>query len=247
MTTPPDDPGNDLENDFENDPTGMRDLLRSLPEPGPMPQNVTDRITAALAAEHAGRADDDHSNVTPLSRTGRSGGTAGRKPGSRRMMQAVGGLVAAAAVAAVAVVGVNALQKDNAPVSAIPSSQAHHSASSDELADRVQLESTGTKYSGAAFNTQAASMASSDSSQIPNASDMAQFGSLSNPRAIVGCVRSIGGSLLDDPSRIKVDLATYEGKPALIIVVTKGSKKTAFAVSTSCSKGTEPYAAPRSV
>lgn len=235
MTTPPDD--------FENDPTGMRDLLRSLPEPGPMPQDVTDRITAALAAEQAGRADDEHSNVTPLSRTGRTAS----KPGGRRMMQAVGGLVAAAAVAAVAVVGVNALQHDDAPVSAIPSGTAQHSASSDELAGRVQVESSGTKYSGAAFNTQAASMASSDSARIPDAAVVAKFGSLTSPRAIVGCVRSIGGSLLDNPSHIKVDLATYDGKPALVIVVTKGSKQTAFAVSTTCSKGTQPYAAPRSV
>ncbi|MFC6704679.1 hypothetical protein [Flexivirga alba] len=235
MTTPPDD--------FENDPTGMRDLLRSLPEPGPMPQDVTDRITAALAAEHAGRAGDDRSNVTPLARTG----TTARKPGTRRWMQALGGVAAAAVVATVAVVGVNALQNNDAPVSAIPSSTARHSASSDELATRVQLDSTGTNYSGAAFNTQAASMASSNNTQIPAAGVVAKFGSLTNPRAIVECVRSIGGSLLDNPSRIKVDLASYDGKPALIIVVTKGSEQTAFAVSSTCSKGTKPYAAPRSV
>lgn len=235
MTTPPDD--------FENDPTGMRDLLRSLPDPGPMPQDVSDRITAALAEEHAGRADDDRSNVTPLSRTDRTA----RKPGGRRWMQAVGGVAAAAVVATVAVVGVNSLQHNDAPVSAIPSSTPRHSASTDELASRVQVASTGTKYSGAAFNTQAASMASSDSTEIPDAATVAKFGSLTNPRAIVSCVRSIGGSLLDDPSHIKVDLASYEGKPALVIVVSKGSKQTAFAVSSTCSKGTQPYAAPRSV
>lgn len=245
MTTPPDDfENNDFENgDFENDPTGMRDLLRSLPEPGPMPQNVTDRITAALAAEHMGRANDDHSNVTPLSRTGRTAS----KPGRRRWMQAVGGVAAAAVVATVAVVGVNALQHNDAPVSAVPSSMAHPSAGSSELATRVQVESSGTSYSSSAFNTQAASMASNDTATIPDAAVVAKFGSLTHPQAIVDCVRSIGGSLLDDPSRIKVDLATYEGKPALIIVVTKGNKQTAFAVSSSCSKGTQPYAAPRPV
>lgn len=238
MTTPPDD----LENDFENDPTGMRDLLRSLPDPGPMPQDVTDRITAALAQEHAGRAGDDRSNVTPLARTGRP---AGNRSG-RRWMQAVGGVAAAAVVATVAVVGVNELS-NNAPVTANPSSAPHHSASTDELASRVQVASTGTQYSGAAFNTQAASMASDDSTQLPDPATVAKFGSMTNPRSIVECVRSIGGSLLDNPSHIKVDLATYDGKPALVVVVSKGSTQTAFAVSSTCSKGTAPYAAPRSV
>ncbi|WP_188835981.1 hypothetical protein [Flexivirga endophytica] len=235
MTTPPDD--------FENDPTGMRDLLRSLPDPGPMPQDVADRIAAALAAEHAGRAEDDRSNVTPMTRTGRSS-----KPAGRRWMQAVGGVAAAAAVAAVAVVGINSLQQDNAPTSAVPSGGTHRSVSTDELADRVQVESTGTSYTGASFNTQAASMATgSKTSRIPAQELLTQFGALTKPRAIIGCVRTVGGSLLDDPSSIKVDLATYDGKPALIVVVTDDGKRTAFAVSSSCSKGDKPYAAPRSV
>lgn len=236
MTTPPDD--------FENDPTGVRDLLRSLPDPGPMPQDVNDRISAALVAEQKNRSGEDHKNVTPLTRTGRT-----RKPGGRRRtMQAVGGLVAAAAVAAVAVVGVNSLQDDKAPVSAVPSNSSHHSAGSDELASRVQLDSTGTHYTPASFNTQAASMASGpDKSDIPGKELLSQFGALTKPHAIIGCIRSVGDALLDNPTSIKVDLATYGDKPALVIVVAKGKQKTAFAVSTTCSKGTKPYAAPRSV
>ena len=35
----------------EHDPTGMRALLASLPEPGPMPDDLVARISAALAAE----------------------------------------------------------------------------------------------------------------------------------------------------------------------------------------------------
>ena len=41
----------------EHDPTGMRALLASLPDPGPMPDDLVARISAALEAE-AGRADD---------------------------------------------------------------------------------------------------------------------------------------------------------------------------------------------
>ena len=35
----------------EHDPTGMRALLSSLPDPGPMPEDLVARITAALAHE----------------------------------------------------------------------------------------------------------------------------------------------------------------------------------------------------
>lgn len=41
----------------EPDPTGMRAVLRALPDPGPMPQDLADRIKASLAAEQAARAE----------------------------------------------------------------------------------------------------------------------------------------------------------------------------------------------
>jgi hypothetical protein len=67
----------------EHDPTGMRDLLASLPDPGPMPEDLVARIMAALAeesraaqasftAKKAGRVVDappttlDAGNVVPL-------------------------------------------------------------------------------------------------------------------------------------------------------------------------------------
>ncbi len=39
------------------DPTGMRDVLSSLPEPGPMPSDLADRICASLEREQGLRAD----------------------------------------------------------------------------------------------------------------------------------------------------------------------------------------------
>ncbi len=46
MIHPPHDP-----HPVENDPTGMRALLGSLPDPGPMPPDLVDRITARLVEE----------------------------------------------------------------------------------------------------------------------------------------------------------------------------------------------------
>jgi negative regulator of sigma E activity len=241
VTTPPSE-------DFDQDPTGMRDLLRSLPDPGPMPPAVADRITAALAREQEARAGDDNSNVTPLARPASSGMTgAPRKSASRRPMQLVGGLVAAAAVAAVAVVGINSLNNDQAPTSAVPSAGASTSLSNAQLAGKVKVASTGTDYTSASFNAQAASMAGDTASGTPDPAIVTQLGSLATPEGIATCARSVGGSLLDDPDDIKVDLARFDGKPALVVVVRKGTTETAFAVSTTCSKGTTPYAAPRTV
>ncbi|GGK73681.1 hypothetical protein [Ornithinimicrobium pekingense] len=39
----------------EHDPTGIRALLSALPDPGPMPQDLVERIEARLAVEHAHR------------------------------------------------------------------------------------------------------------------------------------------------------------------------------------------------
>lgn len=244
MTTPPPD-------DFEHDRTGMRDLLQSLPSPGAMPTAVEQRISDALARESVARGTTgsaESANVTPLARrqdgrgaTG-SATTSSARGTNRRGFQVVGGLVAAAAVAAVAVVGVNALNKDQAPTSAIPSA-----AASSDLADRVQVESSGTDYTTSSFNAQAASMSKSASSASPSGSQLERLGSLASISGILQCAKSVGGSLMDDPDRVRVDVATFEGKPALIVSVRKGSTDTAFAVSTTCSKGTRPYAEPRTV
>lgn len=40
----------------EDDPTGIRDLLRTLPEPGPMPADLVERISARLSEEQEHRA-----------------------------------------------------------------------------------------------------------------------------------------------------------------------------------------------
>lgn len=51
VTSPDDrDPTDDV------DPTGIRDLLRALPDPGPMPEGLVARISASIAQEHAALA-----------------------------------------------------------------------------------------------------------------------------------------------------------------------------------------------
>ena len=60
MSTPRDiDPHTTGPGDEEHDPTGVRALLGSLPDPGPMPPELIHRISESLAAEQTGRAHAD--------------------------------------------------------------------------------------------------------------------------------------------------------------------------------------------
>lgn len=74
----------------EVDPTGIRDLLASLPDPGPMPEDLVRRIEARLEAERAGleragveRAPGSATGPHPWSPTGDMVGTASQDPAER--------------------------------------------------------------------------------------------------------------------------------------------------------------------
>lgn len=80
--------------DSEGDPTGMRDVLRSLPDPGPMPDSVTTRIQHSLEAEgeHSARSWAGTEDVTDL-------------VAERHRRRPAQWVMAAAAVVAVGVIG----------------------------------------------------------------------------------------------------------------------------------------------
>ena len=95
--------------DGDHDPTGVRDLLGSLPDPGPMPGDLVARITASLEAESRARRPDCGLDPAPVPHADGHGPIAvvvplhqaTRRPSGRRMF----GLVASAA-AAVTVFGI---------------------------------------------------------------------------------------------------------------------------------------------
>ena len=84
----------------DDDPTGMRALLSSLPEPGPMPAHLVHRITASLAEEQAQRARrsdavGDVARAVPLRER--------RRFGLPRIIPALGAAAAAVAIFALGV------------------------------------------------------------------------------------------------------------------------------------------------
>lgn len=101
----------------EPDPTGMRELLAALPDPGPMPPEVAQRITAALQHEQRHRMghptpEDRPSPEPDHTRRGRltPAATVGSLD-SRRHSRVPHVLAAAASVAAVALAGVVVLDQ----------------------------------------------------------------------------------------------------------------------------------------
>ncbi len=92
MSIPPE--GTPTGND-DADPTGMRDVLSSLPEPGPMPEDLADRICASLEREQGRRAEKAWDSTAPIH-------DLAHERSHRRPQQWI---LAAAAVVAVGVIG----------------------------------------------------------------------------------------------------------------------------------------------
>lgn len=66
----PHPPVPDRDDEDEVDPTGIRDLLRALPDPGPMPEELVRRIETRLAVELAHRAPSHPFTETPVAAHG---------------------------------------------------------------------------------------------------------------------------------------------------------------------------------
>ncbi|ANS79279.1 hypothetical protein SGUI_1883 [Serinicoccus hydrothermalis] len=84
----------------EHDPTGVRALLAGLPDPGPMPAHLVDRITARLEVEREHRDSADH----PLAASADHVVDLAAERGRRRPARTLGILTAAAAGLAVTTV-----------------------------------------------------------------------------------------------------------------------------------------------
>ncbi|MGB3762739.1 MAG: hypothetical protein WA966_05895 [Ornithinimicrobium sp.] len=124
--------------DDDADPTGMRDVLSSLPEPGPMPEELADRICASLEREQGLRDQAAWGAAAPVH-------DLSRERVHRRPQQWV---LAAAAVVAVGVIGtvvfddlLGSGSSADSPAAAVPSPESENgSAAQQEAADGVASE-----------------------------------------------------------------------------------------------------------
>ena len=230
----------------EHDPTGMRALLAGLPEPGPMPDELVSRITAALAAEA-----DSGAQVVPL-------------PRRSSRLRHLG--VAAAVVAAVGLgtYGFAALQGGGlASLDAVAgrgddsggeTSGESMAGSGDDSADApsgpgtalpvapapgsgdVVVVMSGTEYTDESLVTSARSVAEADLAPLADlAAEAPTIGPIGTPVGARSCADALG---IPSSAGLLVDLAQVDGRPAAVVVAFETGGRTAYVVERSCTMGT---------
>lgn len=216
----------------EHDPTGMRDLLASLPEPGPMPADLVARITASLAQEAAATHSPDAVGGARILEL----------PLSRRSPWPLLGVAAAV----VGVLGLGGLVLSTAPggLTAALDLGGRNSDSSAGSAAQLAPDSSGVEgarsgavvtWSGTTYDTsnlasRAAGLMSDTGAAASSASAVPP--SVATPEGARSCADGLG---IDPGATLVVDVATFEGRPAAVLLVTQGSVHTAYAVERSCS------------
>jgi hypothetical protein len=239
----------------ETDPTGVRALLSGLPDPGPMPADLVDRINASIAAEQSARAG------TAGTAGSTTDGTVVPLSSRRRSWQRAGLVAAAAAVVAVGVpivmsgTGhdvVTAFNGSGADSGAASQGAAGSSAQSltppitsftgpaPSAGDRVgspegavSMRGTGTAYRTAGLATQAVDQG--DQAAAHAGQDRA-LGPADSAGGLRSCLTALGVAAW---APVVADRATLDGRPAVIAVVHGDHGVTVYAVEPGCD-GTHP-------
>ena len=223
--------------DVEDDPTGVRELLAGLPDPGPMPPEVTARILAALDAERLRAADTPAPTGSPTPATG-STPSSGSTPGPRSTPTWGRWLVGGAAASVVALAGVGLLDtlggSGDDSAGSVASSLAE-GAARDASPPAAVVTMTMTDYTRANLATQAASLRRAGAPTVaPFADEPPSIGPIASPLGAASCAHALG---VPGSATVRVDIATLEGSPAAIVLVDDAGELTAYAVSRSCTTG----------
>jgi hypothetical protein len=232
------------------DPDELAEHVRALlaapdPDPGPMPRVVADRIATALAEEARLRVDrgpladprapagphDDHATVLDL------------RPPSRRPRP----LYLAAAVAAAALVvtaGASALHLTKRPNSTAVIGGGFASSTTTASRDPgdprpggVHIQLGGTDYTAATLAARARDLVDHPGQPLrPGAAEAPAIGPIGTEVGLASCLEGLGATT-PPPSAVSADLATYEGRPAAVVVVTRDGVSRVWVVERSCSAG----------
>jgi hypothetical protein len=243
----------------------MRDLLGSLPDPGPMPEDLVRRITASLAAEQAARAGDPHRDA--------DGSDATVVPLDSRRRWNWRHIAAAAAAVAVIGVGVPAalsggnggliasLQGDSSDSSAAsgaesqglaatgapsgtaeggvaPSASPTLPPATSSAADSKRFDlATGTAYTTAGLAQQVKTALQAKDAKDPGA-DQSAASSVRGPADTDQGLRDCLLALgVGADTVVWVDRGTLDGAPAVVAVVEAPGGRTAYAVAPGCDAG----------
>jgi len=239
--------------DDDEDPTGMRALLRSLPDPGPMPTDLVQRIQSTLAELPAldGAVDAAVFRGTHPSR-GRSSWW-GRHAGRAAVAAVVllgGGAVASGSLGILggggddSTTSAGSSAEDGAAPDSLSGPRSDAEAPRDFSGDRgarvqeaalgpVLVRHSGRDYTAAGLPTQL-SDALSGATAAPLAAESPAIGPIGTELGVRSCLVALG---LPRASAADVDLASLDGTPAAVLVVTLGGERTAYAVGRDCTTG----------
>lgn len=245
----------------------VRTMLRNAPDPGPMPADLTRRIEASLAQAAVRRAGDhelfdelgfgDPAAVEPVddandiivfpasahTATDRAGDLDGigsvddaddaddtdELAPRRRRWTVVGAVAAGAAILALGgAVLVNQTRSANDGLATISPSGATGGA-----AGSVHVQVSTTAYTRDGLVTGAQTLLASPG---PDASvgDAPSAGPLVTQSGAAACVDALHAG---DAGAVSIDVATYEGQPAAIVVVRRSDTTTVYAVQRDCGDG----------
>jgi hypothetical protein len=233
----------------------VRDLLRSLPDPGPVPPDVLDRITQTLRdleAEQAASVRPAAAGVRPaaVAEPRLAGATAVPLP-RRRPHRALWLSAAAALVLSGGGAVVSKLASDGSASESAASVATRTTGSARDttaLASRVHL--SGTDYRAGDLAAQARALLAApatDAGQAAKGNDRVQPPTTSGQEAqrprlqgpasadsIRACLRALGvapGDLL------AADRATYQGRPALVLVLAAAPARRVRVMAPNCGPG----------
>ncbi|KQX61871.1 hypothetical protein [Angustibacter sp. Root456] len=205
----------------------VRTLLASLPDPGPTPPDVVDRLEATLrrlsAETSAGHPEQSAaaSTVVPLA------------PARERRHR--GWLAVAAAVVLLGAGGatLSQLVPDGGRADSTAAGAALNGTAEKRVAPDAGLQATasGTDYTADRLATQVDQVLASR----PSSAAAAPSGPLATPAGVAACLAAIGAPRA---TPLLVDVARYQGSPAAVVVVpASGGGREIWVVSTTCSPG----------
>jgi hypothetical protein len=228
----------------------VRELLAGLPDPGPIPPDVVDRIRATLAGLAAQTVAEPPEDLvptpvpTPLSTPEPAAASTvvplAQAPSARRRRP----LLAAAAAAVVLLGGGYVVSQNLGGTtdsgSAASSALQERSQGTPKVAElaAVPVLSSGTNYTTAGLQRQVSAQLSAAKQQGVRPDAAAgddQLGALSTPTGLAGCLSALG-----DAGAVPqlVDVARFEGKPAAVIVLpSDDGGREVWVVATTCRPG----------
>lgn len=229
--------------DDEPDPTGMRELLRSLPDPGPMPDDLVHRIRASLAdLDPLAGASGPESDV-PRETAGPARTSWLARHGGKLAVAAVlvvgGGAVATGQTGLLG--GADEMSSGSTAGGAAEDQRAEDTSgqtdgadgSAETVAGPVVVRLSDRTYTSAGLATQLQGVDVGPRTG-PLTAESPSIGPIGSELGVRSCLEALG---LPRDTGVDVDLARVDGAPAAVLVVTLGGERTAYAVGRDCTAG----------